>query len=206
MVSPIKEIKQEVKPCPLDIKEIQGFVPTGESYLNTTRIDKFILVMDLPKCLKSSDTCTKLNLEKLQLAVHGKALPAISIPSMEVPTLGHTFKFSSKERKAYQPITVKFQVDSNFHNYYVLFEWLNMINSIKTGVSDPIGSGDLSSYSAIFSLYMLQEYNKPVARWDYYPSFVTDLGSINLDKRNSEIVECDFTFDYSFINMELLHY
>lgn len=207
MATPIDDIKKEFPPCPLDPDEIKGFLPTQESDLNVSRTNKFILVMSLPRCmggLKSSSPCSYINLQKLQMAVHGKTIPEISIEHTDVPVLGHGLKVSSYERKGYNPVTVKFTVDSKFENYYVIYQWLNMLNDSMEGGFTPKGKGNLHHYSTTFSLYTLQEYNVPTVRWDYYYAFPTNLGSITLDKRNPEIIECDFTFAFSFINMTLL--
>lgn len=214
MGSPIKEIKEEIKPCPLDVSEIKGFIPTEESELNVARTNKFILVIDLPSCFSSlkksnSGNCGFLNLKKLQMNVFGKIIPEISIPNLEVPVFGQTIQTSSMKRDPYTPVNVKFTVDSKYENYYVIYSWLNIINNAIQGGFDvgkqtKIGDGRLAEYSTTLSLYLLSEYNKPVVRWNYIGAFPTKLGSITYDKRNPQEAECDFTFSFSFINMELL--
>jgi hypothetical protein len=214
MARVIREFKSEIVPCALDADEISGFIPDRESDLNTARSNKFILVIDLPKCFRGLDgkpnvgSCTFFQTQKLLMNVYGKAIPEIEIPSNEIPGWGHVVKASSLSRKAYRPVNIKFVVDSKYENYFVIYKWLDIMNSVKYGGFDAANeidrSGKLPDYTATFSLYLLNEYNKPVVRWDYGGAFPTGLGSINLDKRDPSEIECEFTFEFSFINMQLL--
>lgn len=210
----IKDFKTEVKPCELNIEEIQGFIPSGESELNTARSNKFILVIDLPKCFRALDgtpnagSCSYFRTQKLQMNVFGKAIPEVEIPSNEIAAFGQVMKASSLSRKAYRAVTIKFIVDSKYENYFVVYKWMDIMNSTTEGGFDRGNeinkSGKLADYTATFSLYLLNEYNKPVVRWDYVGAFPTGLGSIDLDKRDPSEIECEFTFEFSFINMQLL--
>ena len=214
MARVIPKFKSEVVPCILDPEEISGFIPDKESDLNTARSNKFILVIDLPKCFRGLNGtpniggCSYFKTQKLLMNVYGKAIPEIEIASNEIPAFGHVMKASSLGRKAYRPVTIKFIIDSKYENYYVIYKWMDIMNNTMDGGFDKEKlldrSGKLGDYSTTFSLYLLNEYNKPVVRWDYVGAFPTGLGSINLDKRDPSEIDCDFTFEFSFINMQLL--
>lgn len=213
MAQIINNFKKTIEPCALDLTEISGFIADKESDLNTARSNKFIIVIDLPKCFKGLDgkaigPCSYFKTQKLQMAVYGKIVPELKIDSIDIPGWTHTLKASSKARPAYAPVTLNFIVDSKYENYYVIYKWMNIMNNNLAGGFDISNetrkTGKMGDYSTTFSLYLLDEYNKPVVRWDYLGAFPTSLGSLNLDKRNPKEIECEFSFEFSFINMELL--
>lgn len=111
----------------------------NQSLLNKARKDKFILVLDIPKAMKDINSSTVrsknfVNLDKLQFSVAGTIVPEIVIPSVSTATYGQTFKFTSQKREPYAPITINFNIDNNFENYWILWKWLAILN-------DPLISG-----------------------------------------------------------------
>lgn len=111
-----------------------------QSILNKTRKDKFILVLDVPKVLKPYESTVRnpkfVNLDKLQYSVYGTFVPKVSIPSEEIRVYGQSYNITSTARPNYSPITVNFNVDNNFENYWVLWKWLNVLNNAKTSGMD----------------------------------------------------------------------
>lgn len=215
MARVIKEFK-ETKPCELDPAEIEGFNPTQESDLNTARTNKFILVIDLPNCFrKLEDTgtgrgCTLFRTKKLQMNVFGNIMPEMEIESLSVPGWGQTPKVSTLARPAWKPININFTIDSKYENYYTIYKWMDLMNDALEGGFDPKNllddaKGRLADYSTTFSLYALGEYNEPKTRWNMFGAFPVSLGSINFNKRGDPTeIECDFTYEFSFLKMELL--
>lgn len=213
MARVIPTFKEEVKPCELNPEEIQGFDPIKQSDLNVARSDSFILVIDLPICFKNLEdtdgrSCKYFKKYKLQMNVFGNLVPDIEIGAIPVKGWGQTLKVSSLARDAYKPITVDFTVDSNFENYFVIYKWLDIMNGARDGSFDSKNeidrNGKMRDYSTTFSLYALDEYRAPVVRWNYTGAFPTALSNINFNKRKPEEIECSFTFEFSFLEMELL--
>lgn len=106
-----------------------------QSVLNKARKDKFLLVLDLPKVLKSINSNTRsndlVNLDKLQFSVYGSPVPNISVPEQSVNTYGQTYNVTGMTRPKYDPISVGFTVDNNYDNYWVLWKWLSILNDPK---------------------------------------------------------------------------
>ena len=206
--------KEEVKPCALDVSEIEGFVADAKSDLNTAKKNKFILVIDLPICFDkladdgSGRKCKHFKTRKLQMNVFGNIVPSVEVPKIDVPHAGQVMKVSSHARPTYPPVTVNFTVDSYYENYYVIYKWMDILNNQLEGGFDSnneIGArGKLGNYSATFSLYGLGAYNHPEVRWDFLGCFPTSLGAINFNKRDPEELESEFTFDFTFLKMSLL--
>jgi hypothetical protein len=182
--------------------------PQFESPLNRASKDKFILLMNLPYVLrKNSIKDELLNIETLQISIHGSVVPAISVPSIDVPFAGQTANVSSHTRPNYAPLSVNFIVDNNFKNYYVLWKWLDLLNTAEGSVyggtplkqrtyNDVNIPGSEAEYQTTFSLYSLNEYNQPTMEFRYHNAFITTLGAINYSYRDGTLVESSAEFQF----------
>ena len=200
--------------CPVSVTEPERYFTTQQSQLNITRQDKFVLVMNIPDILKpilkkENRSCNGGNLERLQMSIWGFVVPEIKINSFEKPYAGQTLKYSGLSRPAYPPVNVRFTVDNRFDNYFILYKWLDIQNDDNLSNFDgkELGNcskGNLTDYSSIFSIYSLEEYDKPTARWDYSNAFPVSLGSIEASYRETKELECSFTFEFSQLKMSLV--
>ena len=95
--------------------------PSLQSSLNRSSKDKFYMVLDLPYALKErAKTDPNINIDPLQISVHGTLVPDIAVPEVDVRFLGQNLHLSTYARPNYPPITVNYVVDSQYKNYYVL--------------------------------------------------------------------------------------
>lgn len=188
-----------------------------QSILNKNRKDKFLLVLNLPEVLKEinkispSDRESKyINFDSLQYSVYGAVVPTITVSDIDTAFGGQVAKFTSYNRPAYNPITVNFTIDNGFNNWWVLWSWLNLLNNSKTGKynSDEISQPDLvritNSYQADITIYGLDEYNNKKIQFDYTNAFITGLGEIVYNYRDSEQIESSFTFAFNQFTPKLL--
>lgn len=188
-----------------------------QSILNKNRKDKFLLVLNLPEVLKEinkispSDRESKyINFDSLQYSVYGAVVPTITVSDIDTAFGGQVAKFTSYNRPAYNPITVNFTIDNGFNNWWVLWSWLNLLNNSKTGKynSDDISQPDLvrvtNSYQADITIYGLDEYNNKKIQFDYTNAFITGLGEIVYNYRDSEQIESSFTFAFNQFTPKLL--
>lgn len=188
-----------------------------QSILNKNRKDKFLLVLNLPEILKeinkidSNDRESKyINFDSIQYSIYGSIVPATTVPDVDVPFGGQTAKFTTYNRPAYAPITVSFTVDNGFNNWWVLWTWLDLLNNAKDGKynSNNIAQPDLvritNSYQTNITVYGLDEYNNKKIQFDYTNAFITGLGEINYNYRDSEQIESSFTFAFNQFIPKLL--
>lgn len=187
--------------------------PQFQSPLNRASKDKFILLMELPYVLrKNSLNDDLLTIKNLQMSIHGSVVPAISVPSIEVPFAGQTTNVSSHARPNYAPLNVSFIVDNDFKNYYVLWKWLNLLNTADASIYDGTNlekrtqldvnsTGQEHEYQATFSLYSLDEYNQPIIEFKYHNAFITTLGSINYSYRDGALIESTAEFQFGQLTM-----
>jgi hypothetical protein len=190
--------------------------PTQQSVLNRTGKDKFLLVLNLPPVLRKQSLANDLiNLEPLQISIYGSVVPSIQVPSTEVRFGGQSYNVTSYSRPNYPPLIVNFVIDNKFRNYWLLWKWLSILNdprsSTYTGTDskletwkDRLDSGNLLEYQTNISVIGLNEYNQYNVEFIYYNAFITNLGGINYNYRDSEIIESTAEFQFSQLDVKLL--
>ena len=194
-----------------------------QSLLNKARLDKFILVLTIPEGLKTKATnadrrthhksSSKANPDSIQFSIYGAIIPEVQIPSYNLPYAGQNLKVSTHARPAYSDVTVKFTVDNQFNNYWYVWNWLNMLNDERTSyynITDTSLTGEtlpaelMRDYQTDFTMYGLNEFNKNTVQFTYTKAFPVTLGQISYDHRDPGEMECEFTFSFSQMLVNLL--
>jgi len=205
----------------LGINILMAINPNNQDYiaspLNKALADKFLLVLKLPEALKPINEKFKrdnrsLQLDTLQFSVWGSVVPKISVPSISVRYLGANMPMSSHSYPEWDPITIKFEVDNLWSNYWVIYQWLNLMRNDKAGIIGGIsdkqglidGSSPVRDYSSDITVYALDEYNTPRIKWTYTYAFPTNLSDITFSERETKQLECGFTFQFSQLLCELV--
>jgi len=190
--------------------------PTQQSVLNRPGKDKFILVLNLPQVLRKQSLADDLiNIDPLQISIFGTIVPDVAVSSNEVRFGGQSYNVSSYARPNYQPLTVNFVVDNKFKNYWILWKWLSILNDPKssyyTGTDpkietwkDRVESGIVTEYQTNFSVIGLNEYNQRSVEFVYYNTFITNIGGINYDYNDTELIKSTATFQFSQLDVNLL--
>ena len=187
----------------------------NQTPLNRSRSDKFILILDLPKALKRKVDLTledNFKITPLQLSIFGSPVPAINIPAIDVPFGGHVYKTSSFSRPAYEALNLKFLIDNGYKNYWVIWNWLNLLNDFKNSkaeahtTDEPYSSikHPMSDYTSKFTIYGLDEYNNKIISFKYSEVFPTQLSEINFsDQEPNEIISSvSFVFNTLEVSLE----
>jgi len=197
-----------------------------QSQLNKSRLDKFLLVFNLPPILRNKNnnnlsvrSNNLLNQNSLQFSVYGSVLPTISVPEFTAGYSGQSYKVSSNTRPPYPNISVNFTVDNQFNNYWVIYYWLNLLNDqqessydVKQPISDiSIVQGNKlnpilqpQSYQTDFTLFGKDEYDNNIIQFTYTKAFPVSLGSINYNYREPGEMETTFEFAFSQFFAQLL--
>ena len=107
----------------------------NQSQLNKSRLDKFLLVLNLPPALKDiskkylGDRQNNVIIDdSLQFSVYGAIVPQVQVPEISQGYAGQFYKVSSNNRPAYDNVTVNFTIDNEFNNYWLLYKWLDLLN------------------------------------------------------------------------------
>lgn len=195
--------------------------PNNQTYiaspLNKAIADKFLMVLKLPEALKPINEKFRrdnktLQLDTLQFSIWGSVVPKISVPSVSVRYLGGNFPISSHAYPEWDPVTIKFEVDNLWSNYWVIYQWLNLMRNDKAGIMGGIsdkqdvipGAEPVRTYSSDMTVYALDEYEEPRIKWTYTYAFPTNLSEINFSERDTKRIESSFTFQFSQLLCELI--
>ena len=198
----------------------------NQSQLNKSRLDKFLMVINLPTSLKDINTTDlgnrkdkAVNENSIQFSVYGAVIPSVTVPEITEQYAGQSFKVSSHVRPAYDNITVNFTIDNNFNNYWILYKWLDLLNNDRDSVFDFDNISKTQSpstrnknksltppdlYMADMTLYAKDEFDKNKVKFTYKNAFPVTLGAINYNYRTEGEVETTFEFAFSQLMVELL--
>ena len=186
-----------------------------QSVLNKSRLDKFLLVFELPPSLKDinvrdQDDRNSKNVmrDTMHMSVYGAVVPELTVAAIEIPYGGSNLYQSAHARDPYPPVTVNFTIDNEFNNYWVIYKWLNLMHDQKTGIYDQDGQDtddDFTNYQTSMTLYGLDEYENRRIEFTYTKAFPTVLGNIEYNYRTTGEIEASFTFVYSQLHTKLLN-
>ena len=185
-----------------------------QSYLNKARKDKFLLVFDVPPILKPLWTqLTRdnkhLDPDSVQFSIFGSMVPAITEKGVEVRYAGSTLYVSSHSKDSYPPLNIKFAIDSMYSNYWVIYQWLNLLHDQKSGVYNqnnmPVDA-EFNDYMTDITIYGLDEFEKKRIKFVYKKAFLTSVDEIEYNKQGTEGEEIvsGFTMLYSQLQTELV--
>lgn len=182
-----------------------------QTVLNKSRKDKFLLTFTLPNALKKLQSNTRdnfhLDIDTMQFSIYGTIVPKIEKPAVEIRYSGNTLFNSAHSINPFPPVNVKFTVDNRYNNYWVIYQWLNLLQDEKTGIFDQkelITNDGFSKYQTEFIITALDEYNNKIANFTYTKAFPVGLGDLTFDYRSADEMECSFDFVYSQLYINLL--
>lgn len=189
------------------------------SELNKAYLDKFLLVLDLPPCLKVSGKpnskvaqCNErvqeiVKADSILYTLVGVPSTSLKIDPVDLAYSGDTISVSSHNRQT-DPLSISYMIDSLYENYWVLWQWMEMMAATKIGFPGKNPAGDigylLRDYSTTVTVYSLGEYKKPTAMWRYEGAFPTSVESIKYGYTSEEPITNTFTMSYSFVTMDLI--
>lgn len=184
-----------------------------QSLLNKQRKDKFLLSFNIPTALKKIDSKQEnSNLtiisDSMQFSIWGTIVPDIEVPGVEIRYAGSTLYNSSHGKNSYPPVTVNFNVDNRFHNYWVIYQWLNLMHDQKTGLPDHrelIPEDGFDEYQADMTIIVKDEMEQDVIDFTYTKAFPTSLGGIQWNYKDGGEAECSFTFVYSQMHVNKIN-
>ena len=200
----------------------------NQSQFNKSRLDKFLLVINLPEPLReiakknlgSRDNSVIIE-DSLQFSVYGSVIPSITVPSEDLYYGGQSMKVSKHSRPIYENVSVNFTIDNQFNNYWVIYKWLDLLNDenessfnvkdIANTPEVPIRDHDYDRsvappkiYQTDFTLYAKDEYDKNTVKFRFTKAFPVSLGSIDYNYRTPGEIETAFEFAFSQLVVELV--
>jgi len=187
-----------------------------QAVLNKSRADKFLLVFDVPPILreiskKFDQTNEVIIPDSVQYSIFGTAVPEITVPAVENRYAGSTLYVSSHSKNPYPPVSVSFNVDNEYKNYWVLYQWLNLLHSQYEGrynerelleSSDP----NFKDYQTDLTIFGKDEFNNSRIKFTYTKAFPTTVNGIEYSYQNPDEITSGFTFVYSQLHTEVINF
>ena len=192
-----------------------------QSMLNKSRADKFLLVFDIPPILKTfnSNWVEEPNNQSIisdtvQFSIFGTTVPEITVAAVDNRYAGSTYYVSSHSKNPYPPVSVKFNVDNEYKNYWVMYQWLNLLHNEKSGVYnareiDALGGGvslPLDQYQTNLTVYGKDEFNNNRIKFTYTKAFPTTIETIEYNYQAANEISSGFTFVYSQLHTEVINF
>ena len=186
----------------------------NQSVLNKSRGDKFIMVLNLPQALRglksSTRSNTKVDFDTLQFTIKGSPVPDIIVPAVFLPYGGQEIKLSSHSREPYESVFVDFTIDNLYRNWWVIYQWLDLLNDEKYSYYNQNDFAKeeaweaMKDYTANFTIYGLDEYNNKVIKFDYEGAFPLSVASPKYDDTTPNEITSKFEFAFSFFTATLI--
>lgn len=188
----------------------------SQSPLNRAFTDKFLMVFDVPQCIKAQTQksfreCNQISLDQMQFNIFGTVVPTIAMGTVGLPYHGHTVKVASHNRTM-EPMAVQYFIDNTFSNYWVLWAWAEFIIGSRTSTAGGEPGSTLEQanrkydnvlpkdYSTNISIIGLDAYNQPRVEWVYTGCVLSSVGGIQWNYQSSNEAISSFSFEYSFLD------
>jgi len=186
-----------------------------QAILNKSRADKFLLIFDIPPILKEfnkkfkQDNLTIIS-DSVQFSIFGTAVPEITVPAVETRYAGNTLYVSSHGKNPYPPVSVKFNVDNEYKNYWVMYQWLNLLhdqyegryNARELNEYEP----DFQDYQTDLTIYGKDEFNNNRIKFTYTKAFPTTVNTIDYNYQTPDEIASGFSFVYSQLHTEVINF
>ena len=188
--------------------------PTQQSILNKSRADKFLLVFDVPPILKEfskkfNQSNKTIIPDSVQFSIFGTAVPEITVPAVENRYAGNTLYVSSHSKNSYPPVSVKFKIDNEYKNYWVIYNWLNLLHDQREGrynAREIRVDENFNDYQTNLTIFGKDEFNNSRIKFTYTKAFPTTVNNIDYDYQNPEELLSGFTFVYSQLHTEVMDF
>ena len=187
---------------------------TQQSILNKSRADKFLLVFDVPPILKEfskkfNQSNKTIIPDSVQFSIFGTAVPEITVPAVENRYAGNTLYVSSHSKNSYPPVSVKFKIDNEYKNYWVIYNWLNLLHDQREGrynAREIRVDEYFDDYQTNLTIFGKDEFNNNRIKFTYTKAFPTTVNNIDYDYQNPEELLSGFTFVYSQLHTEVMDF
>lgn len=138
-----------------------------------------------------------LAVKELTINIFGSIIPGMTLDSLDMPFMGGKVREFSGNIE-FDPLTVMFNVDSKFRNWYILYSWITFINNNK----DKFGENK-RLYATDATIRIMDNFENTVLRINFKNIWPNSLTEVSLSYRESEsILESMVTFQYDRFEAE----
>ena len=189
-----------------------------QAMLNKSRADKFLLVFDIPPILKDinkkstqDQSNATLISDSVQFSIFGVTVPEITVAAQETRYAGSTLYVSSHSKEPFPPVTVNFNVDNEYKNYWVIYQWLNLLHDQYEGRYNQrelnlLKDSDFRDYQTNLTIYGKDEFNNNRIKFTYTKAFPTTIEAVTYNYQTADEITSGFTFVYSQLHTEIINF
>ena len=188
-----------------------------QAMLNKSRADKFLLVFDVPPILKQiskkfNQNNTNIIPDSVQFSVFGAAVPEITVPAVENRYAGSTLYVSSHSKNAYPPVSVNFNIDNEYKNYWTIYQWINLLHDQYEGtyntreLNDNNPEETFKDYQTDLTIFGKDEFNNNRIKFKYTKAFPTTIEAVTYNYQTPGEITSGFTFVYSQLYTEVMNF
>ena len=180
----------------------------SQAILNKARVNKFILILNLPEKLKNNEL---FSIKELQFSVIGSLIPEIEINSELLKFSGQKMNIPGYTRNTYSDLVIRFNIDNEWKNYLAVYNWINLFNDDKESILDKENILDLNKINmskkyqklvATQTIIGLDEYNNRLIKFTYTDAYPTKLKNIDFDYTKGDEINCSATFKFNQFMIE----
>lgn len=182
-----------------------------QSFLNKARVDKFRITVPMPPVLRNKDSKhirspELINKDSINFSIYAINIPAVAVEPVDLKYAGQTPRISSLARSAFDPVNVKYVIDNQYSNYWLLYTWLNLLHDEGIGhmVKSNGASQPLDQYVSNIKVSGIDEYNKNVIDYTFTSCVPTKIGGINYNYQETNEIESEFEFRFHQLQIKIV--
>ena len=134
--------------------------------------------------------------EILTLNIHSTVLPSMTLSTTELNWMGGKYDMAMPPI-TFEPFYTNFIVDSNYQNWFILYEWMTAINNNKDHYDMTP-----SDYWIDATMIMTDNFNEPVMKFTLTNMYPTMLGEMGFSSKQTENLESSVNFNYTRFEAE----
>lgn len=139
--------------------------------------------------------------EDAALNLYNFTLPEISSVELTFPINGIEYPIPGHTRSEDKTITFNYLLSSNWYQYFLLYEWFNLIAQECGGVGTPVSSPN--EYLLDVTVMVISEYKNPLFQITYHNAWIKSLASVDFNYQDEdEVISHSFDIAYSHFTFE----
>ena len=182
-----------------------------QSFLNKARADKFRVSIPLPAVLRNIDTrlvrsTDFVDKDALTFSIFAIDVPTLAVESVDLKFAGQTPRASSLARTPFDPVTVKYVIDNQYRNYWLLYKWFDMMHdeSVAHMNVNKGASQVLENYLTDVTVTGIDEYNKSVIEYSFSHCVPVEIGNISYNYQETNEIESSFKFRFHQLKIKIV--
>ena len=126
------------------------------------------------------------------------SLPEMTVSTSTTPFQGYEIEIPTNVRNQDKSITFEYMLSSDYHQYKVLYNWLEkIVKEEGTGTTN-----NMVEYTLPIHIIMLSEFKEPIFEIVYNGCWIKSLGALEFDYQDPEDTPIKHAFTCAYFNFE----